>query len=191
LKIEPLAVTYSRALMELAAAHDRVRPVLEDVRILAGLFRENRDFRIVIESPGIDAAEKRTVFEKVFRGRFDDLVVNFLGLIVGKKRQFLLPEIFEECEILHDQVMGRARVEATTAVPLDEAQEKEIKGILEEKLKKTVLLENKVRPDVLGGLIIRHGDEVADASVRTALARIAERLESTKIGSEIVHENQP
>ncbi len=191
MKIEPLAVTYSRALMELAQAAGRLRPVLEEIRSIGDLFRRDREFRIFIESPGIEAADKRKVLDAVFRGKADDLVVDFLELVVEKKRQFLLPEIFAECEVLYDAAVGRVRAEATSALPLDEAMRKDLVAALEAKLHKTVVLEEKVRPDILGGLIIRVGDEVADGSIRSALASIAARLESTRIGSEFVHENQP
>ncbi len=172
--------------MELAAKDGRLRPVLEHIRVLAGLYRDQRDFRVFIESPGIEAAEKERVLEAALRGKVDDLVVNFLELVIKKGRQFLLPEIFAECEVLYDAEVGRVRVEATSAVALDEGLRRELVEILEAKLHKTVVLQERVRPDLLGGLVIRVGDQVADASVRTALARIASRLDSARIGSETV-----
>jgi F-type H+-transporting ATPase subunit delta len=172
--------------MELAVQGGRLRPVLEDIRFLGGLYRESRDLRIFIESPGIEVDEKRRVMEAALRGKLDELVVNFIELLVAKGRQFLLPEIFAECEMLYDVEVGRLRVEAVSAVPLDEGLRKELVAALEAKMKKTVVLRERVDPDILGGLVIRVSDQVADASVRSALEGIASRLDGAKIGSEFI-----
>jgi F-type H+-transporting ATPase subunit delta len=190
-RIDPLAVTYARALVELAREAGRLEEVIEEMRFLGRLLAEDRDLRTFIESPGISVEDKRGVIERALRGKLDDLVLDFLGVLLGKKRQLLLREVFAACEVLYDEVMGRVRVEAVTAVPLDPGLRDELTALLGTKLGKTVILENVVRPEVIGGLVIRYGDRVADDSVQAAIERIGRRLEDTKIGSELVHENQP
>jgi F-type H+-transporting ATPase subunit delta len=188
----PLAITYARALMELAAKADRLRPVLEEVRFLGGLYRENRDLRTFIEIPSIGSKEKCEALERIFRGRLDDLVLDFLVVAVQKNRQFLLPEIFAECEELYDQAVGRIHVKAITAVPLEPSEKEALVKAIEERVKGevSVVLVNKVDPEVLGGLVLRYHDRVTDASIATALDEIARRLKRNMFGSELVHENQ-
>jgi F-type H+-transporting ATPase subunit delta len=189
LKIEPLSVTYARALVELAREAGRLDTVLEDVRFLRELLSTNHEFRIFLESPSIGSRAKQESLDRAFRGKLDDLTLNFLDLVVKKKRHFLLPEIFAECELLYDQAVGRVQLEAVTAVPLSKPRQEELAAAVKGKLLRKVVLVNTVRPEILGGLIIRQGDFVADGSIRTALSRVAEKLKSRKLGSELVHEN--
>lgn len=189
MNIDPLAITYTRALVELAREADRLRPVLEEIRFLGSLLREVGDFRAFLEIPSIDVGAKREVLERAFRGKLDDLTVNFLELILDKKRQFLLPQIFAAMEDLYDEEVGRAHVKAVTAVPLEPALKDEIARVLQARYGREVILVNVVRPEVLGGLVLRWRDLVADGSVRTALEKIGRGMESSKLGSELVHEN--
>jgi F-type H+-transporting ATPase subunit delta len=185
----PLAVTYARALMELATEADRLRPVLEEIRVLGGLYREQPDLRTFVEIPSISSKEKREALERIFRGRMDDLVLDFFIVVVEKKRQFLLPDIFAECEELYDRAVGRIHVQAITAVPLDEKEKESLKKEIERRAKMTVMLVNKVRPEILGGVVLRYHDIVTDDSVRTALDEIGRKIERNMFGSELVHEN--
>jgi len=185
----PLAITYARALMELAREKDRLRPVLEEVRFVGGLYRDERMFRTFVEIPSISSKDKKAALERMFRGRIDDLVLDFLIVVVEKNRQFLLPDIFAECEELYDQAVGRVHVQAVTAVPLEEGEKKALTEELERRAKRTVILVNKVRPDVMGGLVLRYHDIVMDDTVRTALDEIGRRLKRNMFGSELVHEN--
>ena len=175
--------------MELAVKADRLRPVLEEMRVLRGLFKDIRDFRTFLETPSIDHRAKRDVLERSFRGRMDDLVLDFFQIVVAKGRQFLFPEIFEECEYLYDLEVGRIHVEAVTAAPLDESLRAQIVESLIQRAHREVILVSKVRPEILGGLVLRFRDLVFDGSVQTALEKIARQMESTKIGSEFIHEN--
>lgn len=186
----PLATTYAKALMELARAAGRLRSILEEVRDVAAIYRENPEFRTFLEIPSIGVGAKRDVLERVFGGKLDELLLHFLIVVVEKKRQFLLPDMFAECEELYDQEVGRIHVEVTTAVPLDEVEKAALDTALEKKAQRPVIIVNKVRPEVLGGMIIRYHDRVTDASVGTALDDIGRRLKRNRFGSEMVHENQ-
>lgn len=189
MKVEPLSVTYARALVELAIEKDRLRTVLEEVRSLAELLRKERDLRTFIESPSISTGAKRKVLERGFRGKMDDLVVDFIELVVKKNRQFLFPEIFAQVEVLYDVAVGRVHVEATSAVELPDPIKDELTGVLGVKLARTVVLVNKIRPEILGGLVLRYGDLVADGSLKTSLEKITTNMYSHKPGSELIHEN--
>ena len=191
MKVEPLAATYSRALVELASGADRLEPMMEEVRFLSSLYRLEREFRIFMEYPSIGTRAKIEALERIFRGKLDDLLLNFLEILLEKKRQFLLPEIFSHCEVLYDELAGRVHVAAITAVPIDPPHRDRLVKVLQGRLKKNVVLENQVQPEVLGGLILRIGDLGADNSIRRERATIAGRGGSGKTGSELVQGNQP
>jgi len=189
LKIEPVAVTYAKALVELASEADTLQPILEEIRFLSGLLDDEPDFRVFIESPAIDSEAKRKSLENIFRGKMSDLLLNFLVILIEKKRQFLLPQVLDRCEALYNELTGQESVVATSAVPLNQEQRERLEKALKGKLKKNVVLENRVRPEILGGLVLRYGDIVADGSIRTALEKMGGQMASGKLGSELVHEN--
>ncbi len=188
---DPISTSYARALIELAAERDELDTVLEEARFLRRLLAEDRDFRTFIVTPGIDASSKKKTLEKVLRGKLTDTVVDFLQVVVVRKgRAFLLESILEQYCDLYDERMNRVRVEAVTAVGLSEDRHEKLGATLGKKLRKTVLLENIVRPEILGGLVIRYGDLVVDGSIRSRLRELSTLAAKKKPGSEFIHEDQ-
>ena len=189
--IDPLAFTYARALLDLARAPDRVRPVLDELRVLGKLLADEREFRVFIESPAINIQAKKDLIERVLRGKLDDLVVDFLGLVIAKKRQSMLGGMLAAYEELYDREVGRVHVETITAVPLEPEVEAQLVEVLKGRMGTNVVLRKSVKPEIVGGIILRYADRAADGSVRTVLENLRVRLEHPDLGSELVHENQP
>jgi len=189
-KVEPLSVTYARSLMELAQEKDKLRPVLEEVRAFAKLLAEDRELRVFLEVPSIPARKKIEVLERSLRGKMDDTVLDFIELVVEKGRQALLPEVFAECEVLYDEAVGRFHLEVSSVIPLGEDMTRKIEETMKGRVGREAVVVNRVQPEILGGLVFRYKDLVADDSVRTALEKIAQNMLSHKLGSELIHENQ-
>jgi F-type H+-transporting ATPase subunit delta len=164
--------------------------VNEEAESFLALLRDDRLFRTFIRTPGIAPKRKMEVLDRVFKGKLTPTFLDFLELILAKRRQLHVEDILEEFCDLYDEARGRVRVEAVTALPLEPDSQAQLSSVLAEKLKKTILLENSVEPKILGGLILRYGDLVADGSVLTRLKNVASSLRTKKLGSELVHENQ-
>ena len=85
--IEKIPALYGKALLEAAADADVLEDVAAEVSFVSGLLGEDADLRLFVESPSIESAQKREVFEKTFRGKATDTFINFLLLLVDKGRE--------------------------------------------------------------------------------------------------------
>src|SRR5205085_12009909 len=104
------------------------------------------------------------------------IVANLLYILVTRQRLALLPRIFESYQQLYNREKGIMVADVTSAVPLDEAQQKRVVAELSKITGKTIELRVHQDPSILGGLITRIGDELIDASVATRLANLSQRL---------------
>ena len=172
----PVARVYAEALLEVARKRggiDNLGAQLEEFVSLLGTQPEVRRF---LESPVIDSEDKKRAVEDALRGRSDDMVANFIGLLIDKGRIGDLDEISAAYRDLADEAGGRTRVQAATAVPLPDDLRQKLQGLLNQKLRCECVLETEVRPALLGGLVLTIGDRVYDGSVSGRLRRLRESM---------------
>lgn len=171
-----IARVYAETLLGEAERQDALSAVDESVRAVAGLLAEEDDFRRFLHAPQIAAEEKRAVIETSLGDRIHPLVVRFLYLLIDKRRETFLEEIFRGWRELLDERENRQSALVTTATPVDSPLLQRICGALEETTGMSIDLEQAVDPDLLGGVVIRTGDTVIDGSVRARLERMRRRL---------------
>ena len=136
--------------------------------------------RQFLETPRVRPEQKKEALRQALAGRAPELFVRFVMVLVDKRRQSLIPEIAQAYRGLVDQRMGRARVEVTISHAPDAALQAEIQRALEVQLGRTVIPTYRVDPDLLGGMVMRLGDEIFDGSVRSRANGLRRRLmEST------------
>ena len=186
---DPLSSSYAAALVELASERGELETVSEQVGAFMSVLRDNPDFRVFLLTPSVDPREKNKVLDTVFADQVAGTLLDFLELVLSKRRQLHLESMLEEFQSLYEEKMDRLRVEMVSAVPVDEGAQTGLTAALSDKLNKTVILESSVDPDILGGLVLRYGDLVVDGRVRTRLESVASALKNTKLGSELVHED--
>ena len=173
--MEEIAEVYSRALFEVAKEND----VLDRIRDELGEFVEaieNEDeggseLRLFFYSPYFSSEEKSAGVDKIVSGA-DERLVNFLKLLAERHRMPALPRIKRAFEDLWAEENQLLSVSVTAAVELDDELVKSIGDRIEEQTGRKVVLSSQTDPDVLGGLIVRVGNMVLDASVRNRLERI-------------------
>jgi F-type H+-transporting ATPase subunit delta len=189
MNVEAAAANYARALLDLAREKGALEEVRGEVSFLLGLHSREKALWTFVESPRIPRGERRAVFERALRGRVSDHFLNFLLVVFSRGRQLLLLDILRVYGELHDQFLGIVRASVTTAVPLSSEEGEAIGKRLASVLGKRVEIERRVDAGILGGFVIRYDGMVADASIRSALAVIGERMLSVRFGREMVHEN--
>jgi F-type H+-transporting ATPase subunit delta len=180
---------YAEALLELAESRGLLETVREEVDFLKRLFSDNSDLLLFFESPGIEEREKREVFEGALRGKLEDLVVNFLLLVIRRGRQLFFPDMLDAFRDLHDAKRGIIHARVATAVPLGEESSDALRESLEKTLGKQIVLDGVVDGKVLGGFVVRYKGMVLDASLEKALKEMESPLRAMKFGSELVHED--
>jgi F-type H+-transporting ATPase subunit delta len=171
-----LARVYAASILELAEAAGKADAVRDELVALAEAVAEHRELGDVFSNPTVDTDARRRVIEKLLRGKSSDLVVDALQVLNNKERLELVPAVAEAYRRLHEDLRGRVEVEVTSAVPLSAAHRKALRELATSKTGKEADLLESVDPALLGGVVIRIGDEKFDMSVATQLHRIGELL---------------
>lgn len=171
-----IARSYADALFELGERHQAHDAFAKAFHQLASLIEQEPLVRRFLESPQIDAAERKRVLETAFGGRVPPLFLNFVLVVIDKRRQRLLTEIAREYDLLVDEHLGRLHVNVTLARDPDERTEEDLRAELSRILRKSVIPHVTVDPRILGGLVVRYGDKVMDGSLRRRLAGMRRRM---------------
>ena len=183
MRAEIIARNYAETLLTLAERQGPGGPesfgaALDD---LASLLRADARTRQFMETPRVSPDEKKAALRKALDGRAPEMFVRFVMVLADKRRQALLPEIAAAYRDLVDERMGRARVQVTISHAPDEALQAEIGNALADRLGKTVIPTFTVDPDLLGGMVVRVGDQILDGSLRTRAAHLRRRLLATEL----------
>tara|TARA_B100000029_G_scaffold280956_2_gene275056 strand:+ start:428 stop:1003 length:576 start_codon:yes stop_codon:yes gene_type:complete len=183
---ETVARNYAETLFELASRNEGIQEYGEALRMVAGLLEDDSRFRTFVETPRIDDETKKDVIRKVFRDKAPKQVINFVLITIDKRRQTLLREISEEYSLLLDDHLGREHVEVIVARPLDDTTASVVSERLSKMLGRQAIPHIRVKPEILGGLVVRTGDMIYDGSVRRRLEGLRRRLLTVRIPSEQV-----
>lgn len=173
---ETVARTYAETLFELAGRHEGYQTFGEGIDTVARLLDEDPRFRLFLETPRIADTDRKAVVRRAFEGEVPHLLVNFLLLTIDKRRQRLLRGIAREYGALLDEHEGRVHVEVTLARTMDEATYDLLARRLTTLLGKDAVPHVRVKPQILGGAIVRTGDTIYDGSVRRRLEEMRRRL---------------
>jgi F-type H+-transporting ATPase subunit delta len=169
--MEEIAQVYARSLFEVAKEHDKLDVVREQLGQFADALNDNRELSIFFFSPYFNTAEKTDGLGRVLEGA-DDVVANFLSLLIENHRMPAIFRLRREFEVLWEEENKLLPVTITSAVALDEATVKSIGDAIGRQTGQQVELTSNVDPDVLGGLVVRVGNSILDASIRNRLENL-------------------
>ncbi len=168
-----MAGRYATALFELAEDRDALDAVAGDLDDFGSLLDQSADLRRLIRSPVLAREDQgRAITALAERAGFEQLTLQFLGLLAHKRRLFVLPEIIAAYQAMLARHKGEVGAELVSAVPLSEAQAERAREQLSAAIGQTVTLSRAVDPGLLGGLVVRIGSRMVDASLRTKLQRL-------------------
>ncbi len=176
MQTSPVARVYAESLLQLAARGGRVDDLGSSLQEFAALVASDPDFGAFLRSPAIPDADKKRVLGQALQGRVDDVLLDFLDVLVDTQRIDQLDSITAAYGEQADVAAGRQRVQVTSAVPLPGDQQERLQSLLEERLHRTCILELQVEPELLGGLVFTIGDKVYDGSVRSQLRRLRKEM---------------
>jgi ATP synthase F1 delta subunit len=175
--MEEIAEVYARSLFEVAQEQGKLDEIHEQLDQFADVLSEKRDLQLFFFSPYFSSEEKKDGVAKVIEGG-DEYFVRFLELLAEKHRLPVLFRIRREFDSLWAKEQKLLEVSVTSAVDLDEETVRDIGKKIEEQTGHKVDLAANVDPDLIGGLVIRVGNLVLDASVRNRLERLRRQVAS-------------
>ena len=174
---DPTHVAYARALLELAEDRDALQETAEEADALRQVLDETPALRDFLRNPGISAEERAKVIDEAFGdGRASSLMLNFLHVLNRKGRMAGLGGVLDAFEHLLDEKLGKIEVNVTVAEKLSDDELEQVRTRVGQSLGKDAVVHQYVDPDILGGMILRVEDQIIDASVRTQLEAMRERM---------------
>ena len=169
--MEELAQVYSRALFEAARDKRRLDEVREQLAQFADAVDENRELAVFFFSPYFSTAEKQQSLGTLLDGA-EEVFLNFLSLLIENHRMPVIFRIRQEYERLWEEENRTLPVEITSAIALDQATTESLGRTIGERAGRKVTLAAHVDPNILGGIIIRVGNSILDASIRNRLEQL-------------------
>lgn len=182
---ESLASVYAIALLNLAFEKGVHGEVLAELREFGAILESEELFASFLTTPKVRADTKQELIKKVFGGILSDLTLNFLLVVIEKKRQFYLPKIVEAFIAGYHERMGELVVDVATATALDDEQRDRLRALLGKKHQQEIILRERIEESLLGGLVIQVGDSRVDGSLRTRLNAIGARLRATRVSEDL------
>jgi F-type H+-transporting ATPase subunit delta len=173
--MEEIAQVYARSLFEVAKEHDELDEVHDQLGEFADALDRNRELQVFFFSPYFSSEEKKDGIDKVIEGA-NERFVNFLKLVAERHRVPAIFRIRREFDAMWRQENKLLEVRVTSATPLDDEIVQSIGRRIEEQTGQRIELDANVDPDVIGGLVLRVGNKVMDASVRGRLERLRKEV---------------
>jgi ATP synthase F1 delta subunit len=173
--VEEIGQVYARSLFEVAKENDEVDEIHDQLGEFADALDKNRELQMFFFSPYFSAEEKKDGIDKVIEGG-NEHFVNFLKLLAERHRVPAIFRIRREYDAMWREENKLLEVRVTSAKPLDEELVKSIGQRIEDQTGRRIDLDANVDPDVIGGLVLRVGNMVMDASVRGRLERLRKEV---------------
>jgi F-type H+-transporting ATPase subunit delta len=173
-----IARRYAKALMALGKETGNTETLATDLtRVHAAFSSHGGQLKTALSHPALLPSERRGVLEAVLeRVPINAFVANTLRLMLDKGRAALLDELVHEFGLLADTEAGRVRAHVTTATALSPEMLAEVLKTLEASTGKTVIIDSSVDAELIGGMVVKVGSIVYDASVRNHLDQIKQSL---------------
>jgi len=171
-----IADVYAAALFDLARQAGRVAAVREELDELLRLFQAQPEFQRFMASRALEGDARAAGLEQLFRGRLSDLVLNTLLVMNRHGRCALLPALHRRFVLRQEEAANEVEVQVTSAIELSAAEKAEVLRIAADISGKRPLVEYRVDPDILGGLIVQVGSLRLDNSLRRHLDAARQRL---------------
>ncbi len=176
-----VARRYAEAFFTIAREANKIDDFQQELEKVVAAIEEMENLKEYLAHLLIPAAAKKEVIEKIFAGQVSDLTMNFLKMVVDKRRESYISVIVEEYKDMADEHRNVAKAELVAAREVPEEEVKMLTEKLSASTGKSVQLQVKVDPALLGGVKIRIGDQIIDGTVAKRLEMLRGQLKQAKI----------
>ena len=173
--MEEIAQVYARALFEVAKERDLLDVVRDQLTEFAEALNDNRDLAVFFFSPYFSTEEKKDGLARAVTGA-EPVFMNFLEALLERHRMPVVFRIRARYQQMWDDEHQLLPVQVTSAVALDQATVASIGKRVGEQTGRTVELSSEVDPDILGGIVLRVGNFILDASIRNRLNQLRKQV---------------
>lgn len=173
-----VAARYAKSLLDLGKEMGTLSAVKDDMDLLSKTMAESRELRLLLRNPIVKHDKKLAILTAIFEGKVSDMTMRFFTILTEKNREAALESMGTEFQVQYNASQGIQMAEVTSATPLTAVSRLEMRKLVTEQTGLTdVELNEKVDPDLIGGFVLRVGDNQIDDSVRTSLRKLRTSLQ--------------
>jgi len=172
MKNQKLASRYASSLLGLAAEHNLMEDVYQDMLLIDAFVKESREFDVFLKSPTIKVNQKTKILKLALKGQVNDLTEKFIELLIKNSREFYLHDVVSSFIQLYDLKKDIKTAFITTAQPLNAENLKKLKEITKLIKADSVTIVQKIDENLIGGFIINVDDYQIDASIESKLKEL-------------------
>ena len=167
-----LQTRYAQSLFDLAKEDNKTKEVFDDMSMIKKVCQENHEFQVILKNPIIKPLDKKSILEKLFKDRCQELTISFLSLIVKKRRDIYLLGICERYLEIYKKANNIKTTELITAQTLSQDIISQIKEQLKKELNSDIDLQIRVNPKLIGGFCLTLEGKQYDASFLNKLIKL-------------------
>ena len=179
-----VAKRYGQALFDLASEKNMLDQLEKELTQVLEVIEESHELKKILEQRLIRSETKQEIFRKVYSGTISPVTMNFLLLILHKRREMVLNQIVSQFLNLANEARGIVKAQVKSAAQLSFEQLEKLRESLEKITGKNILLESAVDERLIGGLVVKIGDRIIDGSISTKLKMLEKHLKSTSFEQE-------
>ena len=172
---------YALALFETGLELDRLKQFKDEINNVSNVLEMEPKIEMILTHPKISNDEKKELLDNLFEKHVSREMLNFLYVIIDKRRERYIKEINEHYNFLYNEEKNIVSATVVTAVPMAKNQEEKLKVILNNKLNKNVELNNVVDKSIIGGAMLKVDNKVIDGSVKGQLDSIKKSLKAMRV----------
>jgi len=169
---EYLDKRYALALYEVAEEKGKVEEYLKELDELHYIINQNEDLLCIITHPDLSTSKKKELFESIFKNNIENDILAFLIIIIEKNRFDELKDIITEIKKIHLERCKVLSAVVTTVVPLTEDERTSLIAKLKNKYNKSIILDEQLDRDIIGGVHIRVGNDIIDGTIKGKINKI-------------------
>jgi len=179
-----VARRYGQALLDLASEKNMLDQLEKELTHVLDVIEENQELKKVLEHQLIEAKIKQEIFRKIYSETISPIAMNFLLLVLQKKREIALRQIVGQFLNLANEARGIAKAQVRAATQISSEQLEKLRESLEKTIGKKIILEVIVDEKIIGGLVVKIGDKIIDGSTSTKLKMLEKHLRNASFEQE-------
>ncbi|HMQ67412.1 MAG TPA: ATP synthase F1 subunit delta [Ignavibacteria bacterium] len=174
--ITKAARRYTTALYDVAQEQDKLNGVTTDIEKILGLINSNRDLELFFKSPIVSKSKKLALINEIFSGNISRLTLDFMILLVNRRREFLLQGLFEDFLNLRKEKEGIVDVLVKTSIPLSDEEKQSMKMKIDSYTRLKGNMRYEIDKSIIGGFVAKINDTILDASIKRQLERLKDKF---------------
>jgi F-type H+-transporting ATPase subunit delta len=171
-----ISTRYAKALMKVGIENKCLDAIEADMELIGAAIGDNPLFRQLLDNPIIKPQQKRKVMAELLEKRTHPLTLNFINVIIHNRREMLLADVARDFVDQYEKLKGIKRAHFVSATGMDDISKQQLKQKLNALFDADVQMTTEVKPEIIGGFILRVGDQQYDASLSSSLERMRKQM---------------